>query len=78
MNKKEKVPNELLALIDTIIVLIINGNEGSGDRDTGRRRRRKRTIQCISGSRYNIVIAKMATDYMTTTTTIIKIASRCG
>ena len=31
----------LFAVVDTTIVFIINGNEGSGDTDRGRRRRRR-------------------------------------
>ena len=72
MNKKEEVSNGLLTLVDMIIIFIINYNEGSGNTDRGRRRR-KRIIQCINCSRYNIVIAKTAATYITTTT-----ATHCG
>jgi len=48
MNEKEEVSDVLLVVVDTAIVFMINGNEGSGDTDRGGRRRR-RSIQCISG-----------------------------
>ena len=42
MNGKEEVPDELLALVDTAIVFIINGNESSGDTDRGGGGRKKK------------------------------------
>ena len=49
MHDKEEVPNELLAVVDTTIVFIINGNEGSRDTDRGGGGGRRRSIQCIIG-----------------------------
>ena len=47
---------ELLVAVDMTITFIININEGSGDTNRGGGGRR-RIIQCIRGSKYNIVIA---------------------
>ena len=47
---------ELLVVVDMRIKFIINSNEGSGDTDRGGGGGR-RIIQCIKGSKYNIVIA---------------------
>ena len=41
MNEKEEVPNELLSVVDTTILFIINGNEDRGDKDRGGGRRRR-------------------------------------
>ena len=46
---------KLLVVVDVTIKLFINSNEGSGDTDRGGGG--GRIIQCIRGSKYNIVIA---------------------
>ena len=56
-NEKEYVPDELFVVVDTTIVFIINSNEGSGDTD--RCGGKRISIQCISGSRCNIVISEI-------------------
>ena len=48
---------ELLIVVDMTIKFIINSNEGSGNTDRGGGGGRRRIIQCIKGSKYNIVIA---------------------
>ena len=56
-NEKKQVPDELFVVVDTTIIFISNSNEGS--EDTDRSGGRRRIVQCISSSRYNIVIAEI-------------------